>query len=253
MTTDEMISRLRAGNPVSAERALRAADAPWAAALRDRLLELDPAPLEGAKRTRTRPWPLMAAAAALVVAGAGAVAANELRTEVAPNTPEGARFVRDFLQNLREHTPLLPGDRPSDFALDPGTARVVFSARTRHGEYTIWRARAESPRGGALLFSSPRIGFQGAHGVFRRLPRAPYLWLDGGGGSPVAGARELYGRVSPSVVAVRAQLKNGRREPAMVAGGWFVFTQDFGHAKPIRLDGLDRRGRVVATWTKGLS
>lgn len=131
-----------------------------------------------------------------MLAGGGAVAANQLRTEVAPNTPEGAQFVRDFLQNVREHTPPLPGDDPADFTVEPDTARV-FSVRTSHGEYTIWRARSEGRRGGALLLSSPRIGFQGSHGAFRRLPRPLYIWVDGGGSSPVAGARASSTAGSP--------------------------------------------------------
>jgi hypothetical protein len=246
-----MMNRLQAGNPVSAEHAERQAGAQWAAALRERLLATNPDAREE-RRQKQRPWPVIAAAA-LALAGGGTVAANEFRAEVAPNTPAGERYVQDLFQRFRELAPTPPAGGLSNFAPDPKTARVVFSARTRYGEYTIWHARTDGPLGRALLFSSPRNGVNGSFGGPSRLPRAPYITIEGGAASRMGGAREFFGRVSPGIRRVRVDLPNGGRARAIVANGWFLFTQDFGHAKPVRLVGLDRHGHVVATYTKGLS
>lgn len=46
------------------------------------------------------------------------------------------------------------------------------------------------------------------------------------------------------VVRVVADLRDGRRTTAFAGGGWFVFTQDIGHAPPIRLTAYDAGRRV---------
>jgi hypothetical protein len=189
----------------------------------------------------------MVAAAALLLAGAGTVVANEFRTEVAPNTPEGQRYVRELLQRFRDIG--TNSRNPAEYAPVPRSARVVFSIRTRDGEYTLWRARTEGPGGRALVFSSPRAGVSGSIGPLRRL-HGRFVSVDGGLSS--GRSRELFGRVSTGVTGIRVELKNGRRARAIVANGWFVFSQDIGHSKPVRFVGLDRQGRVVVTSAIGL-
>jgi hypothetical protein len=251
MTPDELLTRLRSSNPVTAERAERAAGAPWATALRARLLATDPAPTGPTLRRRRTPWPLLATAA-LLLAGGGTLAANELRNAVesAPDTPAGAEFAESLLEMIRGFAPGLPETFQRDAAPIPESARVVFSRRTPRGEYTVWRARTEGGRGRAFIFSSSRTGIGLDAGIPERLPPGPFVAVEKTLASETA--REMFGRVSADVTRVRVVLKNGRRAGAVVDDGWFVFTQDFGHARPIRVEGLDRHGRVVATWSKGL-
>jgi hypothetical protein len=204
-------------------------------------------------RTRTRRTYLLAAALAVIVAG-GALAAIRLgpRLDTAPDTPAGAAAARGHLGALAEHTPTLPGEDHANFVPIPATARAVFSARTRYGEYTIWRARTKGARGRATVYSSPRMGISSSHGVEVRLPRGPYVQMTGGGASPVLHARELFGRASASVRKIEVVLKDGSRREAILRHGWLLFTQDFGHPPPVRLLGRDRHGRVVATSRRSL-
>jgi hypothetical protein len=250
MTDHDVLVRLRAANPLPAGLAERPAGAPWVSALRERILAVDPAPAGLTIERRGRSLPALAAAGLLLVGG-GTLAANEIRNavETAPDTPAGAQYAQTLLAQIRDMAPELS---EGFVAPMPESARVVFSAHTRHGEYTIWRARTETAGAQAMLYSSPRAGVSIGTALPRRLPRAPFVVVETSRGSASGGVREVFGRVSDGVASVRVELKNGRRARAIVADGWFVFSQDFGHAKPTRLVGLDRQGRVLVVSEKGL-
>jgi hypothetical protein len=139
----------------------------------------------------------------------------------------------------------MSSDRP-DFTARPDTAHEVFSRRTAAGEFAIWRARTVGPRGAAIVFVSPRGGVTGSVGVERRLPAGPYVRHEGGAALPDAAVREVYGRASADVTRVVVVLKDGSRRDAWTRDGWWVFSQPYGHAKPVRLEAFDAAGRRVA-------
>ena len=157
----------------------------------------------------------------------------------APDTTVGRREAIEYFSRL-------PKGSPNE-SVRPETARIVFSAPSRFGEYTIWRARTEGPRGSATLFSSPRVGLSSSNGVEPELPPAPYVFHASGGAWPPLGVRELWGRASSSIARVRILLKDGARETVDARNGWWVFTQDFADPKPVGLQGLDAHGRVIVS------
>ena len=156
----------------------------------------------------------------------------------APDTPAGRRAAVAYLANLSGRTPNEPREPRR-----PGSCSHAHP----HGAYTIWRARTEGARGSATLYSSPRTGMSSVIGVERRLPSVPYVVTVAGVAIPGAHAREVYGRGSAEVARVRVQLKDGPRRDAWVDHGWWVFSQDSGHPKPVSLEGLDAAGRVLVT------
>jgi hypothetical protein len=174
---------------------------------------------------------LGAALVALVVAPVARGALPVRQT--APNTPAGKRVVDDYLQSLGQ----------------ADSARVVFSAAARYGEYTIWEAR------GATVFSSPRLGISSVSGLFGdvRLPKGPFvrMWPAAIASRPFK-IREVWGHASPGVARVQVALKDGSRQNAILRGRWFVFAQDIGHPKPVELLGYDRRGRLIAHSRRGM-
>jgi hypothetical protein len=163
--------------------------------------------------------------------------------QTAPNTPAGERVVRHYLQSLGQ------ADRQDgpNYIPVPGSARVVFSAATRYGEYTIWAARTKGARGSATVFSSPRLGISSSSGVAGvRLPKGPFVQMASGGASPPLKVREMWGQTSSGVARVQVVLKDGSRQDAILERRWFLFTQDFGHPKPVALLGYDRQDLLIA-------
>jgi hypothetical protein len=264
MRNDGDLARLAAADPMPPERLAREAAAPWVAALRAAIAAED-AP---ARRPRLRLAgrllsPVLTAIAFLAI---GAVLALLLVAEGsdrrpapatpapapvapgirgAPNTPEGRHRVVALLEDFAAH---VPSSRKGheNFEPLPSTAHVVFSVTTRYGEYTIWRARTVGRRGAATAYASPRFGIVLAVGPENPLPKPPYVLATSAGGLPAAKVREIWGRASPSVARVVVVLKGGGRAPAILRGGWWVFTQDVRHPKPVAVLGLDGGGRVVA-------
>jgi len=250
---DADLARLRAADPISAEYADQEASEPWVGALRARIASgeeerLRTIPPREPVQRRRRMGPLVLVAL-LVMAGGSALAVIAWRPDIqsAPNTPAGARTARSLLEAIARNTPTLPGEAPPPVAI-PTTARVVFSARTSHGEYTLWRARNRDGRGWSTIYSSPRLGMAESAGD-PPLPRPPFVAIISGGGSPILHAREIWGRASKEIARVEVVLKNGSRSQAILERGWFLFAQDFGHPKPVALLGFDRHGRVVARYS----
>ncbi|MGE4178009.1 MAG: hypothetical protein AB7G65_19455 [Thermoleophilia bacterium] len=185
------------------------------------------------------------------VAAAGALAAGAVTAAVAlvPGRGGDAPTAPPVIAGERAEVVAYirgSGDARPNFRPLPGTAHAVFRHATPAGDYTIWRARTVGPRGAATVFVSPRAGVSGSVGVGQRIPDRPYVRHEGGAAVPGAAVREVYGRASADIARVVVILKDGSRRDAWTQGGWWVFTQPFGHPKPVGLEGFDAAGRRVA-------
>ena len=254
MSTD-VLSRLKGTDPVAGEDLSHLAGGPVETTALSRLLERPSPRRRWRGREVVGTGLAIAGAVGALVAGVvlipgsgpddGAPVANSTgQTEPIPLGTR--REVVDFFAGLRPNGP--------NGTVRPETARAVFAWASPYGAYSIWRARTVGPRGVGTLLVSPRAGGLSSfsYGIEQRLPRAPYLVPRGGGASSAGGYREVFGQASAQVATVRVRLADGRREGAELKGGWWVFTQAFGHAKPVTVQGLDSRGRIVVTTTKGL-
>jgi hypothetical protein len=163
-----------------------------------------------------------------------------------PPTPQGRAGVEDLFRRMAS-----PG---APLQVRIATVQPALQVRTLHGTYVVWTARTRDPRGRASVISSPRVGSNPTLGRGHVLRPGAGIALLVGVTSRTAKARELYGIASPEVVRVVADLRDGRRVDGFAGGGWFVFTQDIGHAPPVRLTAFDARDRRVGQplrWTGG--